>query len=1148
MSQQGIELTINGQMVRAAPGQSVLQAAALAGLRLPMMCFNRLLPAEEACRLCIVEVEGQPRPLAACATPVTPGLRVRTDSPALREQRQAIFRLLLDDHYGDCLAPCSQRCPANIDIQGYIALVARGQFLEATRLIRQTNPLPLTCGRVCPHPCEAQCRRGRVDQPIAINHLKRLASDIAYQEIERLNPAPASPSGLWVALVGGGPASLSAAYFLALLGHSPVIFEAMPKLGGMLRYGIPQYRLPKEVLDREIEAVLRLGVQARTGLAWGRDFTLQGLLDQGFAALFLGIGAWINSRMGLEGEDAQGVWPGTGFLNQVALGGVTSLAGQRVAVIGGGNTAMDCARSALRLGAAGVTIYYRRSRQEMPAQALEVDEAQREGVVLEMCTAPAALLTSGGRLEGMILQAMELCELDASGRAQPRPLAGSERRVDLDCLMVAIGQQPDLGLFKQDALASGLELRKGRAVQGAYLTGATNLERVFVGGDLVSGPATVVEAIGAGRRAAQAMDRWLRGRPLEPARHFTFSRGTLHEVDQGFFEGRVLAPRAPMPELGPGMRAGNFAEVELGLSEEAGRAEALRCLSCGCMAFAECRIRQVGDLIGLRELVTGASPSQGHGLMEDHPHIVVDDNKCVVCRACQRACQHYHGRDAVQVQVERVGDLAQERPHRTRFNERCDHCGLCLALCPTGALSHKTPYAKPGPFPLVWAESHCGLCAVGCGLRLGKVGEHVARVDGAAGAPNFGHLCVRGRFELIELAHGPGRLRAPLLRAHGQARPASWEEALAETVGRFQRLRQAHGPESLAVLCLGQATLEELYLLGKLARLGLGNNHMALLDPARADQPAGLPGLPAPPPYEEIEGLEMVALVGGGLARAYRLLEPALHRLRAKGGQVLLAAPADDGLAGQADLRLDLAPAPALEMLADLAQGRGQASLAAEMWATANSRLVLVGEVCLGPPALEAWRRLVAALAGQAGARLGVLPALAAGPAARAAGFGPACLPGGRPLSPFGWAALERTWGASLPHDPGLDGAGILAAAQAGRLKGLLVLGAPLAPGEDVAPGLLEAAAKVEFLALLTSQEGALCRLAHVALPRLLEMEKDGTLLDAAGRRQALAVAARPAPGMRPELEVLAALLQGLAGQSQASQPRQVRAELEGLI
>ncbi|MBI4797257.1 MAG: FAD-dependent oxidoreductase [Desulfarculus sp.] len=477
--------------------------------------------------------------------------------------------------------------------------------------------------------------------------------------------------------------------------------------------------------------------------------------------------------MGLEGEDAQGVWPGTVFLNQVALGGVTSLAGQRVAVIGGGNTAMDCARSALRLGAAQVAVYYRRSRQEMPAQALEVDEAQREGVVFAMCTAPAGLLTSEGRLTGMLHQTMELCELDASGRAQPRPLAGSEQRMDLDCLIVAIGQQPDLSLFKQDTLASGLELRKGRTVQGAYLTGATNLERVFVGGDLVSGPATVVEAIGAGRRAAQAMDRLLRGRPLEPPRHFTFSRGTLHEVDPGFFTGRELAPRAGLPELGPAQRAGNFREVELGLSEDAARAEASRCLSCGCMALAECRIRQVGDLIGLRELVTGLTPSQGHGQIEDHPHIVVDDNKCVVCRTCQRACQHYHGRDAVHVEVERVGDLARERPHRTRFNERCDHCGLCLALCPTGALSHKTPYAKPGPFPLVWAESHCGLCAVTCGLRLGKVGEHLARVDGAAGAPNFGHLCSRGRFELIELAHGPGRLRAPLLRSGGQARAAS---------------------------------------------------------------------------------------------------------------------------------------------------------------------------------------------------------------------------------------------------------------------------------------------------------------------------------------------------------------------------------------
>ncbi|MBI4797256.1 MAG: hypothetical protein HY794_00645 [Desulfarculus sp.] len=297
-----------------------------------------------------------------------------------------------------------------------------------------------------------------------------------------------------------------------------------------------------------------------------------------------------------------------------------------------------------------------------------------------------------------------------------------------------------------------------------------------------------------------------------------------------------------------------------------------------------------------------------------------------------------------------------------------------------------------------------------------------------------------------------------------------------------------------------------------------------------------------------MEGFDLVALVGAGLGRAYRLLGPALHRLRAKGGQVLLAAPADDGLAGQADPRLDLAPAPALEMLAALAQGRGQASPAAGPWATARSRLVLVGETCLGPETLAAWRRLEAALAGQTNDRLGVVPALAAGPAARAAGFGPACLPGGQPLSSSGWAALERAWGAPLPRDPGLGANDILAAAQAGRIKGLFILGGALPPGETLAPGLLEAAAGVEFLALMTSQDDALCRLAGVTLPRLLDMEKAGTLLDAAGRRRALAVAVQPPPGMRPELTVLAALLQGLGGQGQPSQPRQARVELEEAI
>jgi len=422
MASKQITLSIDGQRVMTPAGSTLLDAARLAGAHIPTLCHHDRLPPGEACRLCVVEVAGQPRPVAACEFQVQEGLEVHTLTRELDAERQAMLRLILADHYGDCIAPCSLRCPANIDIQGYIALIARGRYVEATQLIRRSNPLPLTCGRVCPHPCESQCRRGRVDEPININHLKRFASDIAYKDIDKLNPTSAPASEKIVAIVGGGPAGLSAAYYLALKGHWPVIYEANPQLGGMLRYGIPEYRLPKQILDREIDAILRMGVEVRTGQVWGRDFQLPEL-RRAYDAVLLGTGAAVNRELDFLPDGMPGVNYGTCFLGQVALGQDTGLHG-KVGVIGGGNTAMDCARTAVRLGAEQVTILYRRSRKEMPAQEIEVIEAEEEGIGLELCVAPVGMREENGRLAGLTFVRMDLCEIDSSGRARPKPMEG----------------------------------------------------------------------------------------------------------------------------------------------------------------------------------------------------------------------------------------------------------------------------------------------------------------------------------------------------------------------------------------------------------------------------------------------------------------------------------------------------------------------------------------------------------------------------------------------------------------------------------------------------------------------------------------------------------------------------------------------------
>ncbi len=1134
MADRRITLSIDGQRVTVPAGASLLEAARAAGARIPTLCHHDRLPPGEACRLCVVEVDGQPRPLAACATPAQEGQRVHTDTSVLRAERTAMLRLLLSDHYGDCVAPCSLRCPANIDIQGYIALIARGRYLEATQLIRRKNPLPLTCGRVCPHPCESQCRRSRVDEPVNINHLKRFAADIAYRDLDRLNPTPAPPSGKRVAIVGGGPAGLSAAFYLALAGHQPVIFEANPALGGMLRYGIPEYRLPKKVLDREIEAILRLGVEVRTGRVWGRDFWLADL-RRDHQAVFLAIGAAVNRELDFLPDGMPGVNYGTCFLGQVALGQETGIHG-RVAVIGGGNTAMDCARTALRLGADEVTVFYRRSRKEMPAQDLEVREAEEEGIRFEFCVAPVDMQEREGALAGLTMVRMDLCEIDGSGRARPKPVEGSEFQVPLDYVIVAVGQVVDCETLARDSLAAELAQTRWRTIQSDHLSGTTSLEGVFAAGDLVTGPATVVEAIGGGRRAAEAMDRWLRGEDPAPSRPFTFSKGTLQEVDEVNFRGRTPAPRAVMPVLAPQERRRSFQQVELGLSEDQARAEAERCLACGCQAVEDCLLRRTATDLGLRELVPQVKPAQPWSIRDQHPRVLIEDSKCIVCRRCERACADYHGRAAIKVTQEPVGDLARFRVHRVEINERCDECGLCVQLCPTGTLSYHTTWPQPGPFALRWAESLCNLCPLMCRLKTGSIGDHLVRVEGLEAPPAFGHLCRRGRFDLAEAVESPSRLTRPLLRQGGKLREVGWQEAFSELATGFERLKVEAAPTGLAGLTLGRASLEELYLFGKLVRLGLATNNLDFLAPDdEAAQGGQLLAELAPRKgrlrYPELEEYGLVVLVGHELSQRLPLLEAALHRLQVRGGGLILYGR-DQVLADRADLSVDTPMGHGLAKVQRLILGGADEGLAAELADRAESMLVLVSEADLDQTCLDPLDRLseLATTLPERKVELALLPALPSVLGLRRAGISPDHYPGHRRIKPQSLKAMRRAWERELPSEPGLGAREILARAAAGRVRGLLVQAGGILPGEPVATVLLNALQAVDFGVVLASHHTPLTERARLVLPAPLCLESGGTFVGADGSRLELAPALDPPRGVHPGWRLLGLLLELLDG------------------
>jgi heterodisulfide reductase subunit A-like polyferredoxin len=477
-------------------------------------------------------------------------------------------------------APCRLACPAGLNVQGYVQMVGQGKYKEALKIIMEELPLPGVLGRICPHGCEEACRRCDVDDPVAIRDLKRLAADQFDPreiEIERLPPREEK-----VAIIGSGPAGLSAAYHLARRGVLSTIFEALPKTGGMLRVGIPEHRLPREILDQEIEVITNLGVEIKTNSPLGPDLTIDTLFERGYKSVYLATGAHKGIEMGIPGDKAQGVRQGVDFLRELNLAGKAAV-GKRVAIVGGGNVAIDAARSAVRLGAEHVCIIYRRTRAEMPAWEEEVQAAEAEGVEISFLSAPQEILVRDGQVVGIRCIRMELGEPDSSGRRRPIPIPGSEFDMELDQIIPAIGQTPDLSILED---ITGLEFSRWGTVETDSVTYATNREGVFAGGDLQTGPWVAIGAIAAGKEAAESIVRYLDGQDMAEGREPITNEDPIYRPVP---ENEPQMARAKMPELSVENRKGNFKEVELGYDEEKGQEEAHRCLNCGyCCECFQC--------------------------------------------------------------------------------------------------------------------------------------------------------------------------------------------------------------------------------------------------------------------------------------------------------------------------------------------------------------------------------------------------------------------------------------------------------------------------------------------------------------------------------------------------------------------------------
>jgi len=468
-------------------------------------------------------------------------------------------------------SPCQHTCPVGMDIPAYVALVSANRIDDAYRVLKRTNPFPAICGRVCSHPCQAKCRRGQLDEPVAIRHLKRYVTDHAGRP--RVDELPVTRSEK-VAVIGAGPSGLTAALELKKRGYAVTVLESMPEPGGMLRWGIPEYRLPRDVLGREIQDILDTGVELKTGIRVGRDVAFEQLLDD-YHAVYVAVGAQKSMRLDVEGEEAAGVHGAVELLRLINQGEKVEI-GKRVVVVGGGNSAVDAARTAMRLGASKVIIAYRRERKDMPALPEEVQAALDEGIELKELVAPLRVLQQDGRVSGVELCRMELGEFDRSGRKKPRAIKGKKLKIKADTVISAVSQEAELEFLDNcDVHTDGSRIRVDR-LQG------TDHPRVFAGGDVVTGPAMVIDAIRAGQEAARSIDEFLRAEKGEPA--WAPPPEEEIEIPPVVEEETIECPQTHMPELSARSRRRDFREVEKGYTRKMALVEACRCMRCDAEA------------------------------------------------------------------------------------------------------------------------------------------------------------------------------------------------------------------------------------------------------------------------------------------------------------------------------------------------------------------------------------------------------------------------------------------------------------------------------------------------------------------------------------------------------------------------------------
>ena len=681
-----VSVVIDGKEMKVPADNTILHVLKLNDIDVPHLCHDVRLPqANGNCGLCVVELLGEDRFIKSCETPIKEGMNISTNNENLRTYRRIRLKQILNDHNADCVAPCVVTCPAHIDIQQYLRQAGDGNFDGALKIIKDRNPFPGVCGRVCPHPCEAECRRNLVDEPVGINNVKRFVADLdLFSEFPYLAEKE-EPSGKKIAIIGAGPSGLSCAYYSALNGHDVTVFDQQPKPGGMMMYGIPEYRLPKATLGKEIALIEKLGVKIECGKKLGTNLRLENL-KKDFDAVYLAVGSWKGNTMRIPGESSRGVLLGIDYLESIIKGEEVGVC-NKVIVVGGGNTAIDCARTARRQGA-DVTLVYRRTEEDMPAESYEVEEAKEEGVKLVLLAAPVKIITDEvGAVKSMEFIKMESGEPDLSGRRRVTPIEGTEFVLDTTCVISAIGQETDTTYLWNDL---PVKMSQWGDVEINGKTMETSEGKIFAGGDCVTGPATVIQAVGAGRQGAECINDYLYlGYVPQRKEEYHCSRGTLEDLPRHEFEIMPRIKRGKIQARPMSDHPLDFEEIAIGLTEAQAVEEAKRCLDCGCDERYNCTLRDTATEYdvhhekALRELMRLP-------IMEDHPYIVRDHNKCIACGRCIAVCKYVEGPGVLDFYMKdgklRVGTATGARLEDTN----CVNCGQCIATCPCGALDKKS--------------------------------------------------------------------------------------------------------------------------------------------------------------------------------------------------------------------------------------------------------------------------------------------------------------------------------------------------------------------------------------------------------------------------------------------------------------------------